>query len=96
MYCTSYYDDITTALQDSFNIAEGIDGSALSYTISYSDSMSEIICHSTTISASSYDGGMCSDVFIASASLYPPLTDITVTVFATNILGMDMHPYPKI
>ena len=94
MYYTSYY-DITTAHQDSFNITEGVDGSALSYTISYSDSVSGINCHSTTISASSCDDGICSDVFEASASLCPPLTDITVTVFATNILGNGPTSIPK-
>lgn len=78
---------VVIALQDSFNISEGIDGSVLSYAISYSDSVSGISCGSTIISASSCDHGKCSDVFEVSTSLCPPLVDIIVTVLATNVFG---------
>ena len=59
----------------------------MSYTISYSDSASGIICGSTTIPASSCEDGTCDDVFVVATSTCAPSTDITVTMFTTNVLG---------
>ena len=84
---------ILNPIQDSFDIFEGIDGSATSYTITYTNSMvSGEICgsRSATILASSCgDNGMCNHTFnVTSSSLQCPFFfDLSVTVFATNPLG---------
>ena len=76
-----------TIMQDPFNIFKGIDGSAKSYTITYSDSSSGSSCASATIPASSCEGGVCSHRFDISSSPCRLSPDITLTAFATNILG---------
>ena len=73
-------------MQDPFNISEGIDGSAKSYTITYSDSTSGSSCGSATIPASSCEGGVCSHGFDISSSPCRLSPDITLTAFPTNIL----------
>ena len=74
-------------IQALFNITDGFDGSATSYTISYTDLTSGYICGSTTIPASACENGVCSDWFDISSSLCTQSTNITVTAFATNLLG---------
>lgn len=73
--------------QNSFYIYEGIDGSATTYTIIYSDSSFGSTCSSMKIPASACADGTCSHVYNATNSSCPPYTGITVTVFASNILG---------
>ena len=73
--------------QQPFQIADGIDGSAVSYTIIYSDSTSGGICSSAVISASLCTEELCTHSFDTSSSLCPPAANIDVVVFATNVLG---------
>ena len=73
--------------QDSFDISDEIDGSANSYTITYADSMADTICSSAEIQASSCNGQVCGHQFEVFLSSCVPSADITITVFAANILG---------
>lgn len=76
-------------------IYSGIDGSAHNYTITYSDATFGSTCFTTTIPSSSCNNGMCSHDFdIASYSVCPSTTSITVTVFGTNILGRGLTSVP--
>ena len=68
-------------------ISDGIDGSAISYTITYMDSITGDPCSLATITASSCVEGICKHTFEVSLSSCPPCVDINVTVYATNILG---------
>ena len=74
-------------MQESFTISDGIDGSATSYTITYTDTLSGDTCGRATIPASVCLNRMCSHVFEVSSSNCRPFSDINVTVFGTNILG---------
>ena len=74
-------------MQESFTISDGIDGSATSYTISYTDALSNEMCSAVTISASFCVNRMCSHLFEVSSSNCRPFADINVTVFGTNVLG---------
>lgn len=66
-------------------ISDDIDGSATSYTISYTDSLSGRLCISSLISHC--ENRMCSHQYQLSDSTCPNCVDINITVFATNILG---------
>ena len=79
---------IVTFMQNSFNISDEVDGSASNYTIIYSDSTFGSICGSAMIPSSVCVGGICSHMFnVFTSSSCPSSTGITVTVFATNVLG---------
>ena len=67
--------------------SDGIDGSATSYTINYTDTISGSSCGLATIPASSCSHGVCQNMFELSSSFCPFSDSITVTVFATNALG---------
>ena len=71
--------------QDSFNISNDpvTDGSAVSYTITYSNSMTN---YPSKISASSCVNKSCSHTF-AGSELNCPSDNINVAVVATNVLG---------
>ena len=77
----------STILQEQFYISDGIDGSAANYTITYSESTSGKICDCVTISTSESAciSGQCNHMFDTSAC--SDFTSITITVFATNVLG---------
>ena len=74
-------------MQNSFDIYDGIQGNATSYTVTYSDSESGSVCGSETVSASTCTSGFCSSKFEISTSQCPVSSDINVTVFATTNLG---------
>ena len=76
-------------LQGNFNISNTIDGSTTTFTIIYNDSISDEYCSPPIIiPASSCANGICSHVFdVLSSSDCPASTNITTTVFASNILG---------
>ena len=83
-----YNEAIHHSFQDSFNITDGIDGSAVNYTITYSEPTFDSICGSDTIPVLSCDRGICSHVFdIPISSSCPSSTAITVKVIASNKLG---------
>ena len=67
---------------------DGFDGSVVSYTISYSDSLSGTDCGSVTILPSSCEKKFCSHVFDAFNSSCSYSAEITVRVFGTNALGV--------
>ena len=70
-----------------FNITAGTDGSAISYTITYIDSISGSICGLTSIAASSCGSRICTDWFDLSSSMCKNSSNITVAAFATNVFG---------
>ena len=57
------------------------------YNINYTNSTSGELCNSVTIPASSCTNGVCNHEFDISSSLCSPSTALSVTVFASNILG---------
>ena len=70
-------------------------GSAQNYTITYSDATFGSTCFSVTIPASACNDGRCTHEFnIFSSSNCPSSTSITVTVFATNVLGRGPSSVP--
>lgn len=77
---------IVITVQEAFEISEGIDGSAIVYTIMYIDALSGDIHNLTTIPASNCVHRMCQHIFKVS-SKYIHFSDINITVFGTNVLG---------
>lgn len=74
-------------LQPPFSISDGIDGSTTLYTINYSNLTSGEVCGSAMIPGSSCMDSVCSDVFNVTSSRCFPSTELSVTIFASNILG---------
>ena len=70
-------------------ISDGVDGSALSYVISYNDTNSGDMCNSLTISASSCKQEICTVPFISPlpCSERAGNGDIDISVSASNRLG---------
>ena len=75
--------------QDNFNISNGFDGSAFSYTINYSDSTSRETCGSDTIQASDCVGMICTHTLKINppSSCLSSTAGVSITVIATNALG---------
>ena len=70
-------------------ISNGVDGSALNYTISYTDSNTGDVCYSLTISASSCKQGICT---VPSINPLPCSEregngNIDISISASNHLG---------
>ena len=84
---SALFQAIYASIQAPFNITDKLDGSATSYTITYTDSTFSYICGSTVISASTCESGICSDWFDIASSPCAQSTNVTVTAFATNLLG---------
>ena len=82
--------------KNSFSLTNGVDGSAISYTITYTDTKSELICKSTTIPTSSCQEETCTHYFDVTSSNCQSSSNITLTVFATNILGNGPSTKPLI
>ena len=74
-------------MQSHFNISDNFDGSARSYTITYTDSVSGRTCGSVTIPADVCSNGVCKNVFDVFHSTCPRTNGINVTVIAVNVLG---------
>ena len=71
-----------------FDISDGIDGSAINYTVMYYDSVSSTICCSSAIvQASTCEELACMDMLNISSSTCSSGVDINVTAYATNLLG---------
>lgn len=71
-------------------MTNGLDGSPISHTITYTNATSETTCDSTNILASSCIKGVCRDDFNMSriANCQNLLTtDLIVRVLSTNVLG---------
>ena len=84
-----YMKEHPNSLQGNFSISTTIDGSTSYLTVIYSDSISGETCHPPIIiPASSCVNGTCSHLFdVLSSSDCPASTDISTTVFASNVLG---------
>ena len=70
-------------------MSDGVDGSATSYTIAFSDSSYDFNCGSVIIPASSCANGTCCLAYSFEAYLSPCANsiNISVTAYSTNILG---------
>ena len=70
-------------------ISEGVNGSALTYTISYTDSNTGEMCNSLTISALSCKQGICTVPFISPLPCSETVGDgdIDISISANNRLG---------
>ena len=73
-------------MQASFLVSDGIDGSPLFYNITLLASSTS--CGSAEINASSCRDGICNYEFEVTSTSCSPSTDISVTVFASNVLGI--------
>ena len=68
-------------------IYDGINGSAISYSVNYLDSISGGVYGSDKILASSCVDGSCSSSFEISSLMCLPSAGINVTIFATFVIG---------
>ena len=73
--------------QEPFEIYDGVNGHATSYTTTYLDSALGTICGSNVINALSCSEEVCSDEFNISSSKCMASSDINITVHATTNLG---------
>jgi hypothetical protein len=80
---------VTFLMQPSFMISDGIDGSAISYTLTYYNSISGIICGSAIVLASTCMEGVCRHTFTyeKSACGSSSINNVNVTISAANHLG---------
>ena len=85
-------------IQDSFKISNGIDGSALSYTISYTDSTTGVVCVSVTISATTCVQRVCTVPSIDPLPCSQTIGNgtIRISISATNRLGNGPATYTNI
>ena len=91
------YNIIHDILQGTFNISNIVNGSAINYTIIYSDSTSGKSCSLITIPTSSCVNGICSHLFdVLSSSDCPASANITTTVFGSNVFGNGPPSNPTI
>ena len=74
-------------IQDPVNISNEIDSSALSYSISYFDSTSNILCGSAIILPTFCITGTCRHIFDLALSSCIMGTKFTLTAMATNVFG---------
>ena len=81
-------------LQSSFNISDEVDGSALSYTLTYNNSLSGISCGSATVPASSCVNGVCQHSFTYEGSACSSASvGVNVSISAANVLGSGPSSY---
>lgn len=87
--------------QDPFNISDGVDGSAMFYTVTYTDTVSNSSCHSATLPASNCIGGVCYNNYSIQSSSVDSFTacsihspSIAVRVSAGNVLGNSSESMP--
>jgi hypothetical protein len=82
-------------MQDHFNISDGIDGSAHTYNITYTDAVSQIICVSVDIPVSSCSNGICEhELRMSSSECAASALHIVVAVAGTNVLGTGRPSVP--
>ena len=82
--------------QHPFNISNGIDGSANSYTITYSEATSGNVCGSAIIPTSSCDDRECRYLLKIdlSSSCLSSTGSVCMTAFATNVIGNGPNTVP--
>ena len=82
-------------MQEPFNFSDTIDGSALSYTITYKCSNSSTICATTKVQATSCLNQTCEHTStISNFSNCLTSSGIMMTVFGTNKLGNGSDSIP--
>ena len=84
-----------TCLQGHFNISGGIDGSASSYNVTYTDAVSGVICASVDIQSSSCLNSICEHEFrMSSSECASSALHIMVAVAGVNVLGIGQPSVP--
>ena len=78
---------IILCVQPPFSVSNGINISIISYNVTYISTISCEECGSAIIPASSCISGVCHHVFDVLSSFCPRLMGLSVTVYATNMLG---------
>ena len=81
--------DISVQLQDPVNISYGLEGSVMSYTITYSTVPSDVNCIAAKIDipTSMCKGGICTYLFPVHSLVCLEINTISVAVYATNVFG---------
>lgn len=78
-------------MQESFSISEGVDGSALNYTVIYTDTSTNTRCDTHTIPSTSCVNHVCTlpniEPFPCSQNIGNGTLSIDVAISATNMLG---------
>ena len=78
-------------MQESFFVSDRIDGSATSYTITYTNPRYGLICNRAVVPASQCVNGICSNHLNLSSSNCSSnssaFSEVSVSVFGTNVLG---------
>ena len=90
----TFYQILLIVHQETFNISYGVDGSATSYTVNYTESTSGIVCASNAFLAMSCTNGICENEFKFTSSSCSPSSIITVTAAGTNPLGTGLLSDP--
>ena len=84
-------------MQEPFNFSDTIDGSALSYTITYKRSNSSTICGTTKVQATSCLNQICEYTStISNFSDCLSSSHIMVTVFGTNNIPVHIHTWTPV
>ena len=83
----------STHFKDSFQISESFDGSALSYLINFTNSLTGSSCGTATLPASSCVEGICTYT-PESFTCLPLPSGINVTVSGQNVLGKGAESHP--
>ena len=81
-------------MQGFLAFTDGFDGSAISYTINYTDLTSGVVCASKSILASSCVKEICEDNFRVSTTFCKSSSHITVTIWGMNVLGKGLPSSP--
>ena len=82
------YNDYLFGMQEPITISDGFTNDILSYSVKYSDLSSMNICsQKATIPVSACQNGLCKHLFQVATSLCNSMTNITVTVTTTSLLG---------
>lgn len=68
-------------------ISDGINGSTLSYTVVYSDLITNRICDRAVLNPTMCKDRLCTHLFNTITSECSTTADLAISIFATNILG---------
>ena len=84
-------------MQDSLIISDGFKNDIVSYSVSYLDSTTSNICSQVaTIPVSACQDRVCKHRFHVSTTFCHPMTNITVIVTTTSLLGQGLPSNPLI
>ena len=85
---------LTNFLQNTDNSSDAIEHPPTHYTIKYTDALTGESCGLARLSASECIAGVCRHHFETSTSRCHPLSDMNITVSATNVFGEGQNSVP--